>query len=500
MKIKIVLVVIFSAIIGLSFSAVSHTVLIQDQTESPLSEQTQECLECHMIFSPGIVEDWKTSEHFHMTPGQALQKSALERKVTSQNIPEELLNTAVGCYECHGRNPSQHKDNFEHFGFSINIVVSPEDCATCHYEEKEQYSDSKKGNALLNLQKNPVYHTLVETITSLKEIDGKEIIKGVSSDSAKAETCYACHGTRIEVKGMKTISTELGEIEVPQLYNWPNQGVGRINPDGSQGACTPCHPRHSFSIEIARKPETCSQCHLEPDVPAWNVYRESKHGNIYLSQQSSWNWDSVPWTVGKDFKAPTCAVCHSSLVVDPEGEVIASRSHDFGARLWVRIFGLIYSHPQPKSGKTFLIKNKDGLPLPISFTGALASDHLIDENEQSTRQQMMKKICQACHSSSWADNHFEKLRISIKEADRMVWAATELILDAWDKEIISRTNPFDEALEQKWIEQWLFFANSVRYASAMSGPDYAAFKNGWWKLTKNLYEMMELMHTKEIKE
>lgn len=500
MKNKIVLVMISSAIIGLSISTFSHTVLIEDQSESALSEQTQECLECHMVFSPGIVEDWKTSEHSRVTPGEAMKKSSLEREVSSQDIPEELLNTAVGCYECHGRNQSQHKDNFEHFGFSINIIVSPEDCATCHTEEKEQYYESKKANALFNLQQNPVYHTLVESITSLKEIDGGEIIQDVSSDFAKAETCYACHGTRVEVKGMKTISTEVGDIEVPQLYNWPNQGVGRINPDGSKGACTACHPRHSFSIEIARKPETCSQCHLEPDVPAWNVYRESKHGNIYQSLKNSWNWDSVPWIAGKDFKTPTCSVCHNSLIVDTEGEVIASRSHDFGARLWVRIFGLIYSHPQPKNGETFLIKNKDGLPLPISFTGTLASDYLIDESEQAARKQKMKRVCQACHSSSWADNHFEKLQITIKEADRMVWAATDLILNAWDKEIISKSNPFDEALEQKWIEQWLFFANSVRYASAMSGPDYAAFKNGWWRLTKNLHDMRELMHIKEIKE
>jgi len=33
------------------------------------------------------------------------------------------------------------------------------------------------------------------------------------------------------------------------------------------------------------------------------------------------------------------------------------------------------------------------------------------------------------------------------------------------------------------------YANSIRYASAMAGPDYAAFKNGWWELTNNLQRM-----------
>jgi hypothetical protein len=34
---------------------------------------------------------------------------------------------------------------------------------------------------------------------------------------------------------------------------------------------------------------------------------------------------------------------------------------------------------------------------------------------------------------------------------------------------------------------------STRYASAMSGPDYAAFKNGWWELTRNLQRMKEFL-------
>jgi hypothetical protein len=330
-------------------------------------------------------------------------------------------------------------------------------------------------------------------------VKGNKIIQLESADYTKAETCYACHGTRVEVKGMKLLETDLGEIEVPELSNWPNQGVGRVNPDGSSGACTPCHPRHSFSIEIARKPDTCSQCHLEPDVPAWNVYRESKHGNIFYSQQDSWNWENVPWVVGRDFKAPTCATCHNSLLIDLDGEVIAPRTHDFGARLWVRLFGLIYSHPQPKKGQTHIIKNKDGLPLPTTFTGELASEYLLDKPEQEKRQNRMKRVCQSCHSSTWAENHFARLHSTINEADKMVLASTKLLLEAWKKGIADKSNPFDESIEQKWIKQWLYYANSIRYASAMGGPDFAAFKNGWFELSKNLQEMKDSIELKSEK-
>jgi hypothetical protein len=464
---------------------------------SPFSKETQECLDCHQNYTPGIVEDWLTSRHASTAPQMAIEKPPLERRVSSDTIPEALQSVAVGCYECHSLNPSAHEDNFEHFGYQVNVVVSPDDCRTCHSVEAEQYSNSKKAYALDILQKNPVYNTLVETITRVKEVNENKMVHLQASDNAKWETCYACHGTKVNVKGSKQVSTIFGDIDVPDLANWPNQGVGRANPDGSQGACTACHPRHSFSIEIARKPYTCAQCHLEPDVPGYNVYKESKHGNIFDSKKQDWNWENIPWIVGRDFRAPTCASCHNSLLITPDGEEIVSRTHDFGKRLWVRIFGAIYSHPQPKSGKTYDIKNKDDLPLPTTFNGELASEYLIDEKEQMLRQTEMKKVCQSCHGTSWVNGHFGKFETTVTESDKMVLSATKLLLEAWNQGLADQSNPFDEAIEQKWIAQWLFYANSVRYASAMSGPDYAAFKLGWWELTRNLQRMKELIESKE---
>lgn len=296
---------------------------------------------------------------------------------------------------------------------------------------------------------------------------------------------------------MKTVKTRMGEISIPVLTNWPNQGVGRENPDGSLGACTACHPRHSFSIEIARKPYTCAQCHLEPDVPAWNVYKESKHGNIYFSKYQEWDFKAVPWTAGKDFKTPTCATCHNSLIVTPDGEIVAERTHDFGSRLWVRLFGLIYSHSQPKSGNTTVIRNKDGLPLPVTFLGEYASEYLINKEEQDRRLSSMKAICNKCHNIDWIDGHFRKLEITLKETDEMTSASTKILLKAWEKGLADKNNPFDELIEKLWIKQWLFYSNSIRYASAMTGaPDYTAFKLGWWELSDNLKKMKELTEIK----
>jgi hypothetical protein len=461
-----------------------------------LSKETQECLNCHSEYNPGLVQDWLHSLHSQVTPAEALQKRPLERRVSSENIPDSLKGVVVGCFECHGLNATNHADNFNHFDYHINVVVSPPDCAVCHAVEARQFSDSKKAHALDNLHKNPVFHTMVDSITSVAEVkDGKAEAEG-SSDATKNETCYGCHGSRVEVVGTRKFTNDLGEYVLPKLSNWPNQGVGRANPDGSRGACAACHARHEFSIEVARKPFTCSQCHTGPDVPAFEVYEQSKHGNIFHSKERTWNWDHVPWRVGEDFRAPTCAVCHSSLLVSPGGDVVAPRTHDFGARLWVRLFGLPYTHPQPKSGDTTLIRNKDGLPLPTTFAGELASEFLIDAKEQARRQGAMKGLCRSCHNQDWVDGHFDKLAHTIQETDRMTRAATDLMQRAWDLGLADKTNPFDEPIERQWMKQWLFYANSIRLASAMNSPDYASFQAGWFDLTTHLREMQEWIDTR----
>jgi hypothetical protein len=468
-----------------------------------VSRETETCLSCHRVYTPGIVEDWKKSLHSVTVPLEALKRPELERRISAQRVPEALSGVVVGCYECHSLNADKHKDNFEHMGFKINTVVTPNDCSTCHPVEVKEYSGSKKAHAWGNLKKNPIYNNLVETLIGKKEIKEGKIFSHPSSYFTQAETCFSCHGTEVKVKGLKEINSKIGKIKVPDLENWPNQGVGRINPDGSMGSCTACHPRHSFSIKIARKPEICGQCHLEPDVPAYNVYKESKHGNIYSSLYQQWDFSAVPWKAGKDFQTPTCSVCHNSLVVTSNGDtVIAGRTHDFGSRLWVRLFGLIYSHPQPMHGDTSILKNKDGLPLPTTFVGEIASEGLINKDEQTRREFLMKGICNVCHSTSWVNGHFEKLDNTIKEVDSMTLASTLLLVNAWQNNLAEGLpqgkNPFDEAIEQMWIRQWLFYGNSIKYASAMTGaPDYAAFKNGWWNLTENLQQMKDWMEFKK---
>gem|GEM_PF-2770724 len=158
----------------------------------PVSEETDICIECHLNYSPGIVEDWLKSGHAAVTPEDAGKKPEAERRISAQIFADSVSSVAVGCYECHSLNGDTHEDNFEHAGISINVIVSPSDCKTCHPVEVDQYVDSKKAHAVDNLRRNPVYHALVETVIGLKEMKDGKIVRLQASDSTEQETCYAC--------------------------------------------------------------------------------------------------------------------------------------------------------------------------------------------------------------------------------------------------------------------------------------------------------------------
>ena len=63
--------------------------------------------------------------------------------------------------------------------------------------------------------------------------------------------------------------------------------------------------------------------------------------------------------------------------------------------------------------------------------------------------------------------------------------------DGAAKGLSQNGNLFDEAIEKKWVEQWLFYANATRFASAMAGTDYGVFANGRWYLSRNIQDMID---------
>ncbi|MEX1351443.1 MAG: multiheme c-type cytochrome, partial [Desulfobacterales bacterium] len=422
--------------------------IIVSAADDAVSEATAECIDCHASIHPGIVRDWQKSRHAKITPQDAMAVDGLARKLSSKNVPENLKDSVVGCAECHSLNPKAHADTFEHNGYDIHVVVSPTDCRTCHAQEAEQYSRNIMSHAYDNLAANPLYQKLELSITGSKTRNKDKIVYEPANAATKAETCYYCHGTKLKVIGTETRDTEAaGELDFPIIEGWPNQGVGRVNLDGSLGSCAACHTRHAFSIEMARKPYTCKECHVGPDVPAFKVYAASKHGNIYSAMNKAWDFKAVPWTIGKDFTAPTCATCHISLLVNTDEELVSERTHQMNNRLPWRIFGLVYAHPHPLSPDTTVIRNKNGLPLPATLDGEFATEYLIDEKERETRKKAMQAACLNCHDTSWVKGHWQRFENTIEETNGDIRLASEVMGDIWREGLADfKANPFDEAI------------------------------------------------------
>ncbi len=178
------------------------------------SKESQACIGCHKDkAAPLAVQQWAESKH--------------------------AIN-GIGCYECHQAGKDR-PDSFEHFGSRISVVVSPKVCGTCHAQETEEFEKSHHSQA-------------GEILGSLDNVLG-DVIEG---PQAAINGCRKCHGSVVKVVGNGKLDSS----------TWPNEGIGRINPDGSKGSCSVCHSRHTFSLAIARQPESCGYCYSR--VPQTN--------------------------------------------------------------------------------------------------------------------------------------------------------------------------------------------------------------------------------------
>jgi len=238
-----------------------------------VSKEGQACIACHEAQSPSFVKEWRLSRH---------------------------AKKGIDCYGCHKAQKGE-ADAMDHNGFTIAILVTPNDCGRCHPKEQKEMTESHHAKAgdILNSADNYLGEV----------VGGPEVV---------AVGCRQCHGSKVKVLANGKLDTD----------SWPNTGIGRINPDGSKGSCSACHTRHNFSKAQVRQPEICGKCHLGPDHPQIEVYQESKHGILYESFKDRMNISKDKWVVGKDYTAaPTCATCHMSAT--PKQGV----THDVGARI-----------------------------------------------------------------------------------------------------------------------------------------------------------------------
>ena len=89
------------------------------------------------------------------------------------------------------------------------------------------------------------------------------------------------------------------------------------------------------------------------------------------------------------------------------------------------------------------------------------------------------------------NGHWSRFENTIKTTDEITLTATRILMKAWDEKVANPSSLFDEGIEKLWVEQWLFYANSTRFASAMMGADYGVFDQGRWDLSKNVQDMLD---------
>jgi hydroxylamine dehydrogenase len=381
-----------------------------------MTEKTRVCVECHRAENPVIYEHWGSSKHFRAN---------------------------VGCYECHAADP-QDADAFSHYGQTISVIVSPKDCGKCHGKEVSEFSAShhSKGGRILG--------SLDNTLAEVVEGNNAFVTEGFphGNSAAAVNGCWQCHGSEVKVLAD-------GKLDPA---TWPNTGIGRINPDGSEGSCTACHTRHEFSVAQARHPDTCGKCHLGPDHPQKEIYEESKHGILFFSNINHMNLDNEKWVVGEDYTASaTCSTCHMSAT--PSQPV----THDVGMRI-------SWNNRPAKSIRPEVSDGKMGLP------GANVS--------WEKRRENMKNVCAQCHNPQFTEGFYTQYDALI-ELYHEKFADPGLELMAAAKPLL-REPQFSNKLDFVWYEIWHHEGRRARHGAAMMAPDYTHW-HGTYEVARNFY-------------
>lgn len=407
---KVFVTVLFFAAITPVF--ISEAAVIPDS----LSKESQECLECHKDETPAIVEQWGAGKHFRAN---------------------------VSCYECH-RAEAADKDALKHNGYIISTIVSPKDCFRCHSKEVNEFESShhSKGARILGSHDN----RLAEVVEGNRGFVTEGFPRGISS--AAANGCWQCHG--VEVKVLKD-----GKLD---QATWPNTGIGRINPDGSEGSCSACHSRHKFSVEQARNPENCGKCHMGPDHPQLEIYEESKHGVAFHANKHKMNLDNEKWVVGKDYNAaPTCATCHMSAT--PNQDV----THDVGMRIsW---------------------NNRPDISIRPEVSDANMGLPGKDVDWRKRRNNMIN-VCLNCHSKGFAESFYVQYDSLIElYHEKFAKPGKELMNLAT---LLLKPVPFGNKIDFIWFELWHHEGRRARHGASMMGPDYTHW-HGTYEVAKNFY-------------
>ena len=400
--------VLFVPGIALILAAVNQAVILQPQVTSQnvLVNSTNECVTCHRNATPGIVE-----QYGHSTMAAA--------NVTCEN-----------CHEV----ASDYPGAIAHEGTYVLNSPTSAMCEKCHAGEVAQFNQSRHslpayiavfGTEDLEPELLEMYEAIPEGGFVPEQVKARNAIGALEGPAVTRFACESCHN------------------------------VGRPAADMSVGQCQKCHIRHEFSLEQARKPETCNNCHIGPDHPQWEIYEESAHGIAYATGGEDWHWDAEPGTLSAiDFPAPTCSTCHFS------GFGASGTTHDVGDRLTWFLFA------------------------PVSERRPGWEDNKV----------RMQNVCQECHNNNFIDDFYADADAGTEAINDFIHQSDEIVQPLKDNNLLTDA-PFDEPIDFTYFETWHHWGRTAKFGMWMQGADYVQW-HGAYEILSDLAELKAMVNEK----
>jgi len=366
----------------------------REQPSEALVRATGKCASCHRQETAAVVHQYERSRH---------------------------AEAGVTCLDCH--RPVEGQEPLDHRGFEIAARPTSFNCRQCHQTQYDQYLRSR--HAL------PAYAAVQGT-------------EGASPEQiAHAEKFHP--GTVERPPNALALLEGAGAREKGCLVC---HDVGRPNPDGSVGTCVQCHSRHSASVELARQPTTCGQCHMGPDHAQLEIYQESRHGALFAVQRDEMNLAADPDELTTaDMPVPTCATCHMSGL---EGLGV---THDTTERLsWYLYAPVSEKRPHYERG-----------------------------------QAAMKEVCLTCHTSGQIDTFYEEAEVVLRTTNEKVRSVSERIAGLREEGLLT-PQPFDEPIEFLDFDYWHYYGRTAKHGAFMGGADFVQW-HGNYELLKLAVEI-----------
>jgi hypothetical protein len=377
---------------------------VETERVDVLANSDDECVVCHRRTTPGILEQYGYST---------------------------MAAAEVSCQDCH-EVEADYAGAVEHEGTYVLNQPTTAMCQRCHAAETAQFNQSRHGL--------PAYIAYAGTggLTPEQLEKYEAIPEGGFAPDKMRNALYALEGPAIT------------RFACEECHN-----IGRPQADGSVGECQKCHLRHKFSLEQARKPETCNYCHIGPDHPQWEIYQESPHGIAYSTDGHNWHWEAEPGTLTvNDFPAATCAVCHVS------GFGASGTTHDVGDRLTWYLFA------------------------PISERRPSWQDN-------RTR---MQNVCRECHNENFIETFYEDADAATEAVNVWVAESDEIVAPLKEQGLLT-AEPFDEPIDFTYFDLWHHWGRTAKFGAWMQGPDYTQW-HGAYEVLRELAELREVVAEK----